>query len=106
MVPSYLRQREGKKEVVNPKPELAGKTLGVSLFKEWELRAAIECAGVRGGQSRSLRHSIADGVSKLEQCRISAATTYAESRFLGRAPCRRSAPRIFNIRIDAPVCGE
>jgi hypothetical protein len=27
MVPSYLRQREGKKEVVYPKPELVGKAL-------------------------------------------------------------------------------
>jgi len=48
MVHPYLRRREGKEEVVYPKPELEkvlGKTLGVPLFQEQAMRVAIEYDG-------------------------------------------------------------
>ena len=54
MVHPYLRRREGKEEVVYPKPELErilGKTLGVPLFQEQAMRVAIECAGFTPGEA-------------------------------------------------------
>src|SRR5580693_8489058 len=72
MVHPYLRRREGKEEVVYPKPELErvlGKTLGVPLFQEQAMRVAIECAGFTPGEADQLRRSMATfkhtgGVSK------------------------------------------
>ena len=62
MVHPYLRRREGREEVVYPKPELAkvlGKTLGVPLFQEQAMRVAIECAGFTAGEADQLRRSMA-----------------------------------------------
>src|SRR6201989_2368304 len=62
MVHPYLRRREGKEEVVYPKPELEkvlGKTLGVPLFQEQAMRVAIECAGFTPGEADQLRKSMA-----------------------------------------------
>src|SRR5258707_1060818 len=62
MVHPYLRRREGKEEVVYPKPELErvlGKTLGVPLFQEQAMRVAIECAGFTPGEADKLRKSMA-----------------------------------------------
>ena len=56
MVHPYLRRREGKEEVVYPKPELEkvlGKTLGVPLFQEQAMRVAIACAGFTPERGRS-----------------------------------------------------
>jgi error-prone DNA polymerase len=72
MVHPYLRRREGKEEVVYPKPELEkvlGKTLGVPLFQEQAMRVAIECAGFTPGEADQLRRAMATfkhtgGVSK------------------------------------------
>jgi error-prone DNA polymerase len=72
MVHPYLRRREGKEEVVYPKPELQkvlGKTLGVPLFQEQAMRVAIECAGFTPSEADQLRRSMATfkhtgGVSK------------------------------------------
>jgi error-prone DNA polymerase len=72
MVHSYLRRREGKEEIIYPKPELEkvlGKTLGVPLFQEQAMRVAIECAGYRPSEADQLRRSMATfkhtgGVSK------------------------------------------
>ena len=72
MVHPYLRRREGKEEVVYPKPELEkvlGKTLGVPLFQEQAMRVAIECAGFTPSEADQLRRSMATfkhtgGVSK------------------------------------------
>jgi error-prone DNA polymerase len=62
MVHPYLRRREGKEEVVYPKPELErvlGKTLGVPLFQEQAMRVAIECAGFTAGEADQLRRAMA-----------------------------------------------
>ena len=62
MVHPYLRRREGKEEVVYPKPELEkvlGKTLGVPLFQEQAMRVAIECAGFTATEADQLRRSMA-----------------------------------------------
>ncbi|MGH6863187.1 MAG: error-prone DNA polymerase, partial [Methylocella sp.] len=72
MVHPYLRRREGKEDVVYPKPELQkvlGKTLGVPLFQEQAMRVAIECAGFTASEADQLRRSMATfkhtgGVSK------------------------------------------
>ncbi|QUS39482.1 DNA polymerase III subunit alpha [Tardiphaga alba] len=74
MVHPYLRRREGKEEVVYPKPELEkvlGKTLGVPLFQEQAMRVAIECAGFTPGEADQLRRAMATfkftgGVSKFK----------------------------------------
>jgi error-prone DNA polymerase len=74
MVHPYLRRREGKEEVVYPKPELEkvlGKTLGVPLFQEQAMRLAIECAGFTPGEADQLRRAMATfkftgGVSKFK----------------------------------------
>jgi error-prone DNA polymerase len=79
MVHPYLRRREGKEEVVYPKPELEkvlGKTLGVPLFQEQAMRVAIECAGFTPGQADQLRRAMATfkhtgGVSKFREMLIS-----------------------------------
>jgi error-prone DNA polymerase len=62
MVHPYLRRREGKEEVIYPKPELErvlGKTLGVPLFQEQAMRVAIECAGFTPGEADKLRRAMA-----------------------------------------------
>ena len=62
MVHPYLRRREGKEDVVYPKPELEkvlGKTLGVPLFQEQAMRVAIECAGFTTSEADQLRRSMA-----------------------------------------------
>jgi error-prone DNA polymerase len=62
MVHPYLRRREGKEDVVYPKPELEkvlGKTLGVPLFQEQAMRVAIECAGFTPGEADQLRRAMA-----------------------------------------------
>ena len=62
MVHPYLRRREGKEEVVYPKPELEkvlGKTLGVPLFQEQAMRIAIECAGFTPSEADQLRRAMA-----------------------------------------------
>jgi error-prone DNA polymerase len=62
MVHPYLRRREGKEEVIYPKPELEkvlGKTLGVPLFQEQAMRVAIECAGFTATEADQLRRSMA-----------------------------------------------
>jgi error-prone DNA polymerase len=72
MIHPYLRRREGKEDVVYPKPELErvlGKTLGVPLFQEQAMRVAIECAGFPPSEADQLRRSMATfkhtgGVSK------------------------------------------
>jgi error-prone DNA polymerase len=72
MVHPYLRRREGKEDVIYPKPELEkvlGKTLGVPLFQEQAMRVAIECAGFTAGEADQLRRAMATfkhtgGVSK------------------------------------------
>ncbi|MHA6685377.1 error-prone DNA polymerase [Mesorhizobium sp. A556] len=72
MVHPYLRRREGKEDIVYPKPELEkvlGKTLGVPLFQEQAMRVAIECAGFTPGEADQLRRAMATfkhtgGVSK------------------------------------------
>ena len=72
MVHPYLRRREGKEEVVYPKPALEkvlGKTLGVPLFQEQAMQVAIECAGFTPGEADQLRRAMATfkhtgGVSK------------------------------------------
>jgi error-prone DNA polymerase len=62
MVHPYLRRREGREDVVFPKPELEavlGKTLGVPLFQEQAMRVAIECAGFSPGEADQLRRAMA-----------------------------------------------
>jgi error-prone DNA polymerase len=62
MVHPYLRRREGKEDVVYPKPELQkvlGKTLGVPLFQEQAMRVAIECAGFTPSEADQLRRAMA-----------------------------------------------
>jgi error-prone DNA polymerase len=62
MVHPYLRRREGREQVVYPKPELErvlGKTLGVPLFQEQAMRVAIECAGFTPSEADQLRRSMA-----------------------------------------------
>jgi error-prone DNA polymerase len=79
MVNPYLRRREGKEDVVYPKPELEkvlGKTLGVPLFQEQAMRVAIECAGFTAAEADQLRRSMATfkhtgGVSKFRDKLIS-----------------------------------
>ena len=72
MVHPYLRRREGKDDVIYPKPELEkvlGKTLGVPLFQEQAMRVAIEYAGFTPSEADQLRRAMATfkhtgGVSK------------------------------------------
>jgi len=72
MVHPYLRRREGREEVVYPKPELEavlGKTLGVPLFQEQAMKVAIFCGGFTPGEADQLRRAMATfkhtgGVSK------------------------------------------
>jgi error-prone DNA polymerase len=79
MVHPYLRRREGKEDVVYPKPELEkvlGKTLGVPLVQEQAMRVAIECAGFTPGEADQLRRAMATfkhtgGVSKFGEKLIS-----------------------------------
>ena len=79
MVHPYLRRREGKEDVVYPKPELEkvlGKTLGVPLFQEQAMRVAIECAGFTPGEADQLRRAMATfkhtgGVSKFGEKLVS-----------------------------------
>lgn len=79
MVHPYLRRREGREDVVYPKPELEavlGKTLGVPLFQEQAMRVAIECAGFTPGEADQLRRAMATfkhtgGVSKFGEKLIS-----------------------------------
>ncbi len=62
MVHPYLRRREGKEDVVYPKPELEkvlGKTLGVPLFQEQAMRVAIKCAGFTASEADQLRRAMA-----------------------------------------------
>ncbi|MBB3952634.1 error-prone DNA polymerase [Aureimonas jatrophae] len=62
MVHPYLRRREGREDVVYPKPELErvlGKTLGVPLFQEQAMRVAIDCAGFTPGEADQLRRAMA-----------------------------------------------
>jgi error-prone DNA polymerase len=62
MVHPYLRRRQGKEDVIYPKPELErvlGKTLGVPLFQEQAMRVAIECAGFTASEADQLRRSMA-----------------------------------------------
>src|SRR5690606_196275 len=62
MVHPYLRRRDGKEDVVYPRPELEkvlGKTYGVPLFQEQAMRVAIECAGFTPGEADGLRKSMA-----------------------------------------------
>ncbi|WP_242218876.1 error-prone DNA polymerase [Shinella zoogloeoides] len=62
MVHPYLRRRDGKEDVVYPKPELEkvlGKTLGVPLFQEQAMQVAITCAGFTPGEADMLRKSMA-----------------------------------------------
>ena len=75
MVHPYLRRREGKEDVVFPKPELEavlGKTLGVPLFQEQAMKVAMSCAGFTAGEADQLRRAMATfkhtgGVSKFGQ---------------------------------------
>jgi error-prone DNA polymerase len=79
MVHPNLRRREGREDVVYPKPELEavlGKTLGVPLFQEQAMRVAIECAGFTPGEADQLRRAMATfkhtgGVSKFGEKLIS-----------------------------------
>jgi error-prone DNA polymerase len=79
MVHPYLRRREGKEEVIYPKPELEkvlGKTLGVPLFQEQAMKVAIECAGFTPSEADQLRRSMATfkhtgGVSKFRDKLVS-----------------------------------
>jgi error-prone DNA polymerase len=62
MVHPYLRRREGREQVIYPKPALEkvlGKTLGVPLFQEQAMRVAIECAGFTATEADQLRRSMA-----------------------------------------------
>jgi error-prone DNA polymerase len=95
MVHPYLRRREGKEDVVYPKPELEkvlGKTLGVPLFQEQAMRVAIECAGFTPSEADQLRRSMATfkhtgGVSKFRDKLVSGMVArgyerdYAEKTF-------------------------
>jgi error-prone DNA polymerase len=88
MVHPYLRRREGKEEVVYPKPELKkvlGKTLGVPLFQEQAMRVAIECAGFTPSEADQLRRSMATfkhtgGVSKFRDKLISGMIAHGYER--------------------------
>jgi error-prone DNA polymerase len=79
MVHPYLRRREGKEDVIYPKPELEqvlGKTLGVPLFQEQAMRIAIACAGFTPSEADQLRRSMATfkhtgGVSKFRNKLVS-----------------------------------
>ena len=88
MVHPYLRRREGKEEVVYPKPELQkvlGKTLGVPLFQEQAMRVAIACAGFTPSEADQLRRSMATfkhtgGVSKFRDKLISGMISHGYER--------------------------
>ncbi|UOK73918.1 error-prone DNA polymerase [Ancylobacter polymorphus] len=88
MVHPYLRRREGKEDVVYPKPELEavlGKTLGVPLFQEQAMRVAIECAGFTPGEADQLRRAMATfkhtgGVSKFGEKLIGGMVTHGYER--------------------------
>jgi error-prone DNA polymerase len=88
MVHPYLRRREGKEEVVYPKPELEkvlGKTLGVPLFQEQAMRVAIACAGFTPSEADQLRRSMATfkhtgGVSKFRDKLVSGMIAHGYER--------------------------
>jgi error-prone DNA polymerase len=88
MVQPYLRRREGREDVVYPKPELEavlGKTLGVPLFQEQAMRVAIECAGFTPGEADQLRRAMATfkhtgGVSKFGEKLINGMVTNGYER--------------------------
>jgi error-prone DNA polymerase len=88
MVHPYLRRREGKEEVIYPKPELEkvlGKTLGVPLFQEQAMRVAIACAGFTPSEADQLRRSMATfkhtgGVSKFRDKLISGMIAHGYER--------------------------
>jgi error-prone DNA polymerase len=88
MVHPYLRRREGKEEVIFPKPELEkvlGKTLGVPLFQEQAMRVAIACAGFTPSEADQLRRSMATfkhtgGVSKFRDKLISGMIAHGYER--------------------------
>jgi len=88
MVHPYLRRREGKEDIVYPKPELErvlGKTLGVPLFQEQAMRVAIECAGFTPGEADQLRRAMATfkhtgGVSKFGEKLIAGMMTNGYER--------------------------
>jgi error-prone DNA polymerase len=88
MVHPYLRRREGKEEVVYPKPELQkvlGKTLGVPLFQEQAMRVAIACAGFTPSEADQLRRSMATfkhtgGVSKFRDKLVSGMIAHGYER--------------------------
>jgi error-prone DNA polymerase len=88
MVHPYLRRREGKENVIYPKPELEkvlGKTLGVPLFQEQAMRVAIACAGFTPSEADQLRRSMATfkhtgGVSKFRDKLISGMIAHGYER--------------------------
>jgi error-prone DNA polymerase len=88
MVHPYLRRREGKEDVVYPKPELEkvlGKTLGVPLFQEQAMRVAIACAGFTPSEADQLRRSMATfkhtgGVSKFRDKLVSGMVAHGYER--------------------------
>jgi error-prone DNA polymerase len=62
MVHPYLRRREGKEDVIYPRPELEavlGKTLGVPLFQEQAMKVSMVCAGFSAEEADQLRRSMA-----------------------------------------------
>ena len=61
MVHPYIRRRQGKEKVTYPHPTLESileETLGVILFQEQVLRAAIAVAGFSPGEADSLRRAM------------------------------------------------
>ncbi len=97
MVHPYLRRREGKEDVVYPKPELEkvlGKTLGVPLFQEQAMRVAIECAGFTPGQADQLRRAMATfkhtgGVSRFGEMLIEGMVANGYERSFAEATFRQ-----------------
>ena len=62
MVHPYLRRREGKEEVVYPRPEVQEvleRTLGVPIFQEQVMQLAIKAAGFTPGEADRLRRAMA-----------------------------------------------
>ena len=107
MVHPYLRRREGLEPVVYPKPELEqvfGKTLGVPLFQEQAMRAAIVCAGHLRKSMATFKHT--GGVSAFRDKLITGMVgngyepEFAAQTFKQKRPCSppsdwrwRPAPR-------------
>jgi DNA polymerase III alpha subunit len=118
MVHPYLRRREGKEEVVYPRPELEkvlGKTLGVPLFQEQAMRVAIECAGFTPGEADQLRRAMATfkftgGVSAFADKLVNGmvARGYASGRGQGsaRRPSRPSGGRQIDGLVSRAVCNQ